>query len=919
MRHWEECLTRDHRRLAAIVLADVAGYSRLMGRDESGTLAALKTHRRELIDPAIAECGGRIVKTTGDGLLLEFRSALDAVSCAVDVQRGMAERNADVPAESRIDFRIGINIGDIIIDGDDIFGDGVNVAARLETLAESGGICISGKVYSEVADKLDCQFEDRGLQRVKNIALPIRVYALGLVPKGTSIVADVVRSPVSEEKPRLYGRAEDLSALRSLIEQNALITVVGPGGIGKTRLVEAVVHDLRDRFPERVLVELAPLADPALVVGTVARALGLVVGDARTALDLTVQALAGQRLLLVLDNCEHLLEAVDHVVAALHKGAPDVHILATSQELLRHPDEHVYRLGALALPAEATVSGAREAGAVELFVVRAQAVEPRFLLSDDNVGAVVEICQRLDGIPLAIELAAARVPLLGVEGVRERLNERFRLLTAGSRLALRRHQTLRAALEWSYSLLSEPEQAVFDKLGVFAGSFSLKSAQKLAADDRMDEWAVLEHLGALVDKSLVSVDAGRTARYRMLETTRAFALERLAARGATSQAMRRHAEVMLDLFERFYHELLQGASPAKGAEQLAPDLDNLRSALRWASEADGDRRIAIALFGAAGAGHEYLNQVEAEAWEWCKMLRPLVDSSIAAADAARFWLACAEWGGVQSPVASVEDAKRAIVLYRDLDDRVGSYLAWTALAYALTMAGQLDEARRALIEPLKLRDPAWTPWLRCLVDNIALIVFSGLGALSEAREHALAYLSVTRQGGSTLSEWVALSLLVDLDVAAGNAQQAATAASELLARRRASPETQLDCKSVRLLATALMSADRLEEAETVYREALPLVRRTYGTGAIVLYDAAMLLARRGRIDDAARVWSYAEHVFAAEGRFPRLVARQIRERLLALLAAERPSDTLSRLYDEGRRLTDDQACALAFPPLAPRA
>ncbi|MDQ2962422.1 MAG: adenylate/guanylate cyclase domain-containing protein [Pseudomonadota bacterium] len=570
-------MMRDRRRLAAIVAADVAGYSRLMGRDDSGTLAALKAHRRELIDPKIADYGGRIVKTSGDGLLLEFPSVVDAARCAVDVQRGMAERNAGTPADQRIDFRIGVNVGDIILDGDDIFGDGVNIAARLEALAEPGGICVSGKVYEEVINRLDTAFEDHGVQQLKNIAQPVRVYALRPDRTGTMTGDKIVLPTVRGEIPRLFGRADDLSALCELIEQQGLVTVVGSGGIGKTRLAEAVAHELRNRFAEGVrFIELAPLADPDLVAVTVARALGLVVGDPRTALDLMVQALAGQRLLLVLDNCEHVLEAVDRVVAALRKGAPTVHVLATSQESLRHPNEHVYRLGALAVPGEVTVASAREAGAVELFAARASAVEPHFALSDANVGAVIEICRRLDGIPLAIELAAARVLLLGVEGVRERLDERFRLLTAGSRLALRRHQTLRAALEWSYSLLSEPEQMVFDRLGVFTGGFSLEAAQKLAADDAIDEWGVLDHLGALVDKSLVIVDGGTAARYRMLETTRAFALERLATRHDTPHMMRRHAEVTLELFERFYRDLLQGTPPTTLVAQFAPDLDNLR-------------------------------------------------------------------------------------------------------------------------------------------------------------------------------------------------------------------------------------------------------------------------------------------------------------------------------------------------------
>ena len=302
-------------------------------------------------------------------------------------------------------------------------------------------------------------------------------------PAGSAALPDV-----PTELPALYGRSEDVAALRDLIRHHALVTVVGPAGIGKTRLAQAVAHELRDEFADGArLVELAPLADPDLVAATMSRALGLAIGDPHTALDLTVQALASQRLLLVLDNCEHLLEAVDRAVAALRKGAPRVHILVTSQELLRHPDEHVYRLGALGLPDEVTAVRALEAGAIELFAARVQALEPRFVVSEANVAAAVDICRRLDGIPLAIELAAARVPPLGVEGVRDRLDERFRLLTAGSRLALRRHQTLRAALEWSYSLLSEPEQKIFDGLGIFAGGFSLESAQMLATDAEIDE------------------------------------------------------------------------------------------------------------------------------------------------------------------------------------------------------------------------------------------------------------------------------------------------------------------------------------------------------------------------------------------------------------------------------------------------
>ncbi len=724
---------------------------------------------------------------------------------------------------------------------------------------------------------------------------------------------------VPTELPALYGRSEDVAAVRDLILRHALVTVVGPAGIGKTRLAEAVARDLRDRFVDGArLVELAPLADPTLVAITVARAIGLVTGDPGIALELTVQALSDRRLLLVLDNCEHLLDAVDQVVAALRKGAPRVHVLATSQELLRHPDEHVYRLGALALPAEVTSARACEAGAIELFAARVQAHEPRFLVSEANVAAVVDICRRLDGIPLAIELAAARVPLLGVEGVRERLDERFRLLTAGSRLAMRRHQTLRAALEWSYSLLSEPEQRIFDGLGVFAGGFSLESALRLATDAEIDEWAALDHLGAIVDKSLLIADAG-SARYRMLETTRAFALERLAARGETLPMLRRHAEVMLALLERFYRDTVRGSGLASElVKRQVADLDNLRGAIHWASGPDGDLRTAIALVGASGAGRGFLTTagLQWEGWQCCKALKHRIDATIPAADAARFWLACAEQGMTASLDASAEDAKRAIALYRVEQDRLGEFNGWLALAYSLTLADRRDDARHALDETKRLLDPSWPPQNRGSYENVAGLYFDNAGQPQEARQHLVAFLNVARQLRSDAGELGALSLIADLEVETGHPDRAVLLLREPISRFRASTPRYDDGLTVRNYATALMEAGHLEDAESAFRDALPLVRRAYGSAAFVLHDAAWLLARRGRIDDAARVSAYAESVYAAMGRKPRRVALRNQERLRVLLSTRRSARSASGARQRSRALTEDQACRLAFPPLA---
>src|SRR5882672_470153 len=311
-------------------------------------------------------------------------------------------------------------------------------------------------------------------------AAPAASWATPSAASAVAATAPLTNLPA--DLPPLYGRDEDLPALRALIEAHKVVTVVGAGGIGKTALAQALAHQLRGEFEDGVwLVELAPVADATLVATTVAGVLRVELGAAAP-IETLAGELAASRMLLVLDNCEHLLLAVAELVSALRRAAPNVQLLATSQEPLKVAQEHAYRLSALALPAEAGIESARQAGAVALFEARARAAQPQFALNEKNLAAVVEVCRRLDGIALAIELAAARVPLLGIEGLRARLNERFRVLTGGARLALRRHQTLRAALDWSHGLLTHEEQTVFRRLGVFAGSFGLDSAQRVTAD-----------------------------------------------------------------------------------------------------------------------------------------------------------------------------------------------------------------------------------------------------------------------------------------------------------------------------------------------------------------------------------------------------------------------------------------------------
>jgi predicted ATPase len=361
--------------------------------------------------------------------------------------------------------------------------------------------------------------------------------------------------PVSE----LIGREAELSEVVDLIRAHRLVTLIGEGGIGKTRLGIEVARHLLPEFADWPgVAELAPLSDPELVPVAVATALGLEFTAGAISAERVANALAGKQLILVLDNCEHVIDAAASMAMALLHTNAAIHVLATSREPLRVEGEHLYRVPSLAVPAEGAddVDELLRHGAVQLFVTRARAADPHFLPDGRTAAVAAAICRRLDGIPLAIELAAARGAALGIEDLASRLDDRFRLLTGGRRTALPRHQTLQATFDWSYELLSEPERVVLSRLAIFAGGFGLQAAGVVAASAEIAPPAVVDCVASLVTKSLVTADVGdATEHYRLLETTRAYALEKLAEGGELASIGRCHAEYYRDLFERAAAEL----------------------------------------------------------------------------------------------------------------------------------------------------------------------------------------------------------------------------------------------------------------------------------------------------------------------------------------------------------------------------
>ena len=729
-------------------------------------------------------------------------------------------------------------------------------------------------------------------------------------PEATDTHAAPLSNLPAELTP-LYGRAEDLPALGDLIELHKLVTVVGAGGIGKTALAQALAHRLRGSFDDGVwLVELAPVADASIVPTTVAGVLGVELGpDAQVAT--LAKALSGSRMLIVLDNCEHLLHAVAEVAAALLSAAPDVRLLATSQEPLKVAQEHVYRLGALALPAEGGVENARQAGAVALFEARAQAADPRFALTEHNIAAVVDVCRHLDGIALAIELAAARLPLLGVDGLLARLDERFSVLKGGRRLALKRHQTLRAALDWSHGLLTQEEQTVFRRLGVFAGGFSLKSAQRVTADGRIDEWAVLDHLGALVDKSLVVAETGEVPRYRLLETSRVFAIEKLQQADETNAVLRSHAEAVLGVFEGSLEEEYVLPTQAR-LERYLPELDNARAALDWSAGASGDAELQIALTGTI-------------AWIWVSAgLRPegMTRTRFAMARIASSTAPClvarllGSWSRLAHPEVGpgelAADA-RAVELYRTLANRRALFTALCFQGRAQANCGRTEEAEVVLHEAEQIFESTWPPALRIPLLDARSRLFNRQGRLEEAMgvEQELLQLAIASD-----DKRLTLAALVSLEQSAaslGRWEESVALGRDMAERiqRDRSLRSGIENLVFSNLSASLAALGEIDEALVMARRAYPAVEQA-GRVMELLDPFALLAFKRGRVGDAARMLGRAEKRYATSN-FPRYpVEQKLHDMLVFELKGTMPPDELSRLMKQGEALSDEVAVRLAL-------
>jgi len=728
-----------------------------------------------------------------------------------------------------------------------------------------------------------------------------------------------LRTNLPSELPALLGRDDDLSALGALVDRYRLVSIVGAGGIGKSLLAQHLLLGRRGAYPQGVCwVELGAVADDAALPGAVAAALGLEGGHG-DALNALLNALTPLTMLLALDNAEHLLAGVATLARALHDAAPALRIVVTSQAPLKARAEHVLRLAPLTTPAaDLPLAQARAFGAVALFAERAHAVDRSFALTDANLPAVSALCRALDGLPLAIELAAARVPTLGVPKLLASLRERLQLLTANrDRAAPQRQQTLRAALQWSHDLLSPIEQRVFRRLGVFAGSASLASIVDVVSDadrDGAERFAVIDTLDALVDRSLVTVLAAQgdgEPRYRLLESPRTYALEQLDAAGERPDLQRRHAMTLADDFDAAYEQFFGGSVGVDAwLSAREADFDNARAALQWA-RASAD--VALELRIGATLLRALPPSLHAERMALVDSCEARIDATVPEPLQMRTLIELSCVLADSQKARGRRCAERALQLARALDahepDRFALYHALCRAASAAAQCGEPAAARTLLKEALTLQDSSWpaqrllwgaeaTQWCARMTGDLAAALASGRRLLA---------LDIERGSDATLAR----SNLVDAELAAGNAEHAARAGAELVQVLQSTRhEYGLTCARINLLAAQLALDDHASArpvAEAVWAKA-PAFELQHAAAACLALGCAL----QDRPGAAVQLVGYSEAIYARRGEPREHNETAATQRALALAQASLTPEELTRHLAAGARLRDADVAAIAF-------
>ena len=864
--------------VVTFLFTDIEGSTQLWERQPEAMKAALAGHDR-LLRAAVEANNGRVVKTTGDGCHAVFATVADALAAALDAQRALGDRPLRSPKTSQISnsevstvtirSRMAIHAGEAELRDGDYYGPTLNRAARIMSTGHGGQVLLSAVAAALLDGRLPVSvtLRDLGEHRLKDLSRPERIFqasAAGLAADFPPLQSlDTVPGNLPVQLTAFVGRGRELAEVKRLLTTTRLLTLTGPGGTGKTRLSLQVAADVQADYAHGAwLAELAPLADPALVPAAVAGLFALAPGQGQTPAATLTDYLRGKQLLLILDNCEHLVEACARLAADLLAACPRLTILASSREGLRVPGETTYHVPTLALPSpgETTAATVCRHDAADLFVQRARAAQPTFTVTDANAAAVAQIVRRLDGIPLAIELAAARVRLLSPEQIAVRLNDRFRLLTGGSRTALPRQQTLRALIDWSYALFSTEEATLFRRLGVFVDGWTLEAAEAVVTEAVVTEavanderpaaiepaWIgkeeVLDLLAGLVNKSMVTIDETETGqRYRYLESIRQYARDKLFESGEGEAARDRHAtyydqalRAPLDLDIIFasidFLSLTAHIDIARWVRDMERDVENMRAAVEWAVARKRGKGLLMATTMATALSFSFSTTAVGDD-------NSILRTAIVAADAL--------------PQADRE----ATAGRRELQ-----MLAFLVLGNNALGIGDAAAARACYNDAVRLARQGRNPSLlaRALVQRSIVAGFQNDNSgLVDAEEGAAVY----RELGEPVGVAQALGLMVNFYLRRGDLAQAIPLAEQVQAILKELHELTVPLVSYLTSPFLARLLGDTATAERLYRDGRDAFRRLHNRrfATIMESDLAHMLRQEGRIEEARPIYNRTIH------------------------------------------------------------
>ena len=876
--------------LQAILIADIEGAS-VHWLNHRATMAEAADEYRAILRRASAARRGEIFRTSGDLVFAAFAAPSDAIEAATVAKEEFAAK--DWPDIGPLKLKIAVDYAPAARREGDYAGRALTRASKLLPLGHGGQVLMTAAVIESGvtgtflgAHPLDDPLLSVGIYQTAGPAFP------------ALLLPDVRITNLPRRLGSLIGRDREIAATTELLSHTALVSIVGPGGVGKTRVaIETGLRALPDLEDGAWLVELATVADPDLVAVAVARAMSIELPAAQHPVSALVERLRGRRCLIVLDSCEHVIDAVATLAEGVLDRAAGVKLLATSQESLGVEGERTFRIPTLS-----------EADAAALFVERARGADANFKVGRKSEETVAAICARLDGVPLAIEMAAARAPSLGCEGVLQRLDDRFRVLTGGRRTAMPRHRTLLATLDWSYDLLSEHDAAVFRRLGVFSGGFTLDAAANVASDGAIDSFEVIDSLSNLVAKSLVVADTDNNrTRYRLLQTTLAYALEKLAKSGETNATRKRHAEWHDDFTKPLWAEFVGQASDDELATRYNIELPNIEAALDWAFSADGDAEVGLSLLARAQTlwdAPSLTHRIET-AVPFIGPRTPALIRALLFSGRAHGWM-------MLKPARALEVVDAAIDTMRPIGDPVFLCNALGSKGFALWFTGQFDAAQavsdeaqaiaatippsrilarsRGLAASLLMREGKPKAAQALLYANADELRAFGADGLANFWQSIGMRFAPPDDEDADIEEWRALlARIKPTDVSA--AATAASVANELAFRlaRRGQPG---DFDEARRATRNLM---KVSATSLLYRYFLPM---------------AIVAIKSDRAPDAARIMGYADSRRTASGEVT--LSQGEFDEVWALLRDALPESERTALVAQGARLDHDDAMRIAL-------